>query len=92
MNIENYTLYISTTRLERNVNRNQYSIILHIPPTTVVDRLPQPPTTSTTRTMNPIRDGSGGTQKTIVVAEHEIDEENVHNIILGHQVTKKQWL
>ena len=53
-NTQNSNIYTSTTLVDSNLNSDHLPITLHIPPNKLLARQPPPPTTRTTRIMNPI--------------------------------------
>ena len=90
-NTQNSNIYISTTLLEPNLNSDQLPITLHIPPNKLLARQPPPPTTRTTKIMNPIPQENLEKFKTIFFEENAIQLNSITNLHSLDQLTENQW-
>ena len=87
-NTQNSNIYTSTTLLEPNLNSEHLPIILHIPPNKLLARQPPPPTTRTTKIMNPISQENLEKFKTIFFEENAIQLNNITDLLSLDQLTE----
>ena len=90
-NTQNSNKYTSTTLLEPNLNLDHLPIILHIPPNKLLARQPLPPTTCTTKIMNPIPQENLEKFKIIFFEENAIQLNNITDLLSLDQLTENQW-
>ena len=79
------------TLSEPNLNSDHLPIILHIPPKKLLARQIPPPTTNTTKILNPIPQENLEKFKTIFFEENAIQLNNITDFLSLDQLDENQW-